>query len=217
MYQQSPVVEGGNIINRDWWRFYKEPFQKYDYIMQAWDCTFGGKGNKNSYVVGQVWGKLGVKKHLLDQHRERMSFVETKKAIKRMKSKWPESREIVIEKAANGAAIIEELAEEIAGVIGIDVRDSKEARLHAVSPQIEAGCCYLPDPMTATWVVEFIDELSAFPSGTFSDQVDACSLALGRMESKSTYAWFQYAQELEKEEEANRESMSEELKEKLWG
>jgi len=217
MYQQTPTVEGGNIINRNWWRYYSTPFEKYDYVMQSWDCSFGKTGNKNSFVVGQVWGKLGAKKHLLDQVRERMTYVQTKTAIKKMKARWPESREIIVEEAANGHAIIEELQADIAGVIGIRAKDSKEARLHAVSPQIEAGCVYLPDPLIAKWVPEFLEEISAFPSGKFDDQVDATSQALERMESTAQYAWFEMGEEMAREEEENRESMSPQLKEQLWG
>ena len=50
-----------------------------------------------------------------------------------------------------------------------------------VSPQIEAGNVYLPDPGVAPWITGFIEECAAFPNGAYDDQVDAMSQALVRL------------------------------------
>jgi phage terminase large subunit-like protein len=50
----------------------------------------------------------------------------------------------------------------------------------AVSPLIEAGNVYLPHPMYAPWVNDFIEECAAFPNGAHDDQVDAMTQALLR-------------------------------------
>ena len=54
------------------------------------------------------------------------------------------------------------------------------ARAAAVSPLIEAGNIYLPHPLYAPWVNDFIEECAAFPNGAHDDQVDAMTQALLR-------------------------------------
>ena len=50
----------------------------------------------------------------------------------------------------------------------------------AVSPVIEAGNVYLPHPLIAPWVNDFVEECAAFPNGAHDDQVDAMTQALLR-------------------------------------
>ena len=51
------------------------------------------------------------------------------------------------------------------------------ARAAAISPLIEAGNVYLPHPLYAPWVNDFIEECAAFPNGAHDDQVDAMTQA----------------------------------------
>ena len=76
----------------------------------------------------------------------------------------------------NGPAIIDTLREAISGIIAINPKDSKVARLEAISPQIEAGDVFLPE--TAPWIHDFIEEFLMFPNGVNDDQVDTATQAL---------------------------------------
>ena len=91
-----------------------------------------------------------------------------------------------MEEAANGPAVIAALRSEVPGIVAVRPRGSKEARLHAVSPDIEAGNVYLPSG--APWVHDYIEELVAFPSGANDDQVDATNQALERLTRQLTRA-----------------------------
>ena len=73
------------------------------------------------------------------------------------------------------------LAHEISGIIGYSPTESKEARVHAVSGQIESGNVYVPDPAVHRWVDPFLDELCSFPHAMFDDRVDCCTQALIRL------------------------------------
>ena len=53
---------------------------------------------------------------------------------------------------------------------------SKEERAFLITDLIEAGRVWLPK--NAKWLDGFTDELSHFPHGKFSDQVDALTMAL---------------------------------------
>jgi predicted phage terminase large subunit-like protein len=144
------------------------------------DCSFKGTGDVD-YVVIQAWGKRGADRYLLDEFRKRMNFPETKAAFNAMVAKWPAATVKVVEAKANGQAIIDSLRHEISGIIPFSPTDSKEARAHAVSPEVEAGNCYLPDPSYNPWVSEFIEELAAFPNANYDDRVDAFTQAMLRI------------------------------------
>jgi predicted phage terminase large subunit-like protein len=86
----------------------------------------------------------------------------------------------LIEDKANGSAVIQMLSNEIPGILPVNPEGGKIARAAAVSPLIEAGNVYLPHPLYAPWVTEFIEECAAFPNGAHDDQVDAMTQALLR-------------------------------------
>jgi len=92
--------------------------------------------------------------------------------------KYPQVQHKLVEDKANGPAIISALHDRVSGIIAITPRGSKEARLAAVSAQIESGNVYLPNPANNPWVEEFIDETIKFPASANDDQVDAMSQAL---------------------------------------
>lgn len=175
LYQQRPSAEEGDIVKREWFRYYSVAPSEWDQIIMSWDMTFKNSSSSD-WVVGQVWGRQGARKYLLDQVRDRMGFVETRRAVKRLRDKWPKATAILIEDKANGPAIIDTLREAISGIIAINPKDSKVARLEAISPQIEAGDVFLPE--TAPWIHDFIEEFLMFPNGVNDDQVDTATQAL---------------------------------------
>ena len=197
--QQLPAPTDGAIFLRKDWRFYQpaELPGRFDQVVQSWDCTFGDS-KSSDYVVGQVWAALGPDRYLLRQVRGRLSFLKTLDKI-RETTEWVNTHHpgqaghpILIEKSANGPAIINVLKHELPGLIAIVVEEGKASRAHAVSPQVEAGNVWLPgvvaaegngfDPAhTEQWVHEFVFECEAFPFGANDDQVDAMSQALLRL------------------------------------
>jgi predicted phage terminase large subunit-like protein len=59
-------------------------------------------------------------------------------------------------------------------VIGQHSKDDKETRLSRHQGRLEAGRLLLPTE--APWLADFENELLAFPSGRYDDQVDALLL-----------------------------------------
>jgi len=113
--------------------------------------------------------------------RARMDFPTTIEAVKALTRKWPQSMAIYIEDKANGPAVISTLRGKIHGIIPVEPMGSKIARVAAVSPQVEAGNVFLPDPNIAPWVQDFVEECAKFPKGAHDDQVDSMSQALLKM------------------------------------
>ncbi|MDQ3095792.1 MAG: phage terminase large subunit, partial [Actinomycetota bacterium] len=190
LYQGRPSPSEGGLLKREWWKFYREAPTVFDRLLTSWDMTFK-ETKEGSYVVGQVWGQREANYYLLDQMRARMDFPEAVFAVRALAAKWPAVREHVVEDKANGPAVIATLRNKIAGMIPVNPEGGKEARANAVSPMIEAGNVYLPDPLTAPWIHDFIEECAAFPMGANDDQVDAMSQALVRLRPrrKVTLQW----------------------------
>jgi len=185
LYQQRPSPAEGGILKRNWWQYYRQTPDRFDEVIQSWDMAF--KDTKTAdFVVGQVWGRKGADKYLLDQVRDRMDFPATVQAVRSLSAKWPQARNKLVEDKANGPAVIATLKNEIPGLIAVNPEGGKVVRAQAASPDIEAGNVYLPDPSVAPWVHDFIEECAAFPNGANDDQVDAMTQALIRFANKST-------------------------------
>ncbi len=174
LYQQRPAPAGGGIFKRDWWQYWDNLPTRFDQVFQSWDMTFKEAGS--SFVVGQVWGKVGSRFYLLDQVRGRWDFMETLRQFHAMCERHPMSRAKLVEDKANGPAVISALGERVPGIIPITPQGSKEARAHAVTPYCEAGNVFLP--RRASWVGDFVEETASFPNGAFDDQVDAMTQAI---------------------------------------
>jgi predicted phage terminase large subunit-like protein len=138
---------------------------------QSWDMAFD-KTETSSFVVGQVWYKLGANRYLVDQVRDRMDFNETVEAVQDLSKKWPQARLKLVEKKANGAAVINALHAKISGLVAINPRGSKVARLSAISPSFKSGNVYLPLKEHHPWVEDWIEEVVNVPNAPNDDQAD---------------------------------------------
>ncbi len=201
--QQQPAPAEGGIFKRHWWCFWVPKGMKlpavtlqlvdgtyfehpqvelpdnFDQVLQSWDMSF--KDTKQSdFVAGQVWGKVGADRFLLDQVLDRMDFVKTIAAVKRMTVKWPDATLKLVEDKANGPAVISELRSKITGLVAVEPEGGKEARAFAVSPTIESKNVYLPHPLIAPWVDELINRAASFPKTAHDDDIDAMTQALRR-------------------------------------
>jgi predicted phage terminase large subunit-like protein len=183
LYQQRPTPAEGGVWKRHWWQFYTALPPRLDEIIQSWDMAFKDL-RTSDYVVGQVWGRLKADLFLLDEVRDRLDFPATLEAVRRLSAKWPQARRKLVEDKANGTAVIAMLKKEIPGLIAVEPMGSKEARASAASPEIEAGNVWLPNALVAPWITDWIEECSAFPTGTHDDRVDAASQAINHFALK---------------------------------
>jgi predicted phage terminase large subunit-like protein len=182
--QQRPTSKEGGILNPSWFGQWKPTTlpETFDEMLTSWDFSFKGEkgANGSDFVVGQVWGRRKQEYFLLDQVRAQADFVKTLEMFTRLCDKWPRVNSHIVEEKANGAAIVASLRQRIAGIIPVSPKDSKEARVSAVSPLIESGNVYIPE--VAQWKEEFLFEMSLFPKGKNDDMVDSMSQALLRFE-----------------------------------
>lgn len=185
-YQQTPAPLDGGIVKRQWVRFYRQMPEKFEFMVQSWDCTFSG-GSDNDFVAGQVWGRSGGKYFMLPYRTyDRLDFGPTMAAIKACHAKFPQAHAVLIEDKANGPAIISELQKEIPGVVAVNPEGGKLARAQATAPLWESGSIELPDPQVfgCTWIEDYLHNICTFPKAAHDDDVDATSQALIYMRNR---------------------------------
>ena len=185
-FQGSPVPEGGGVIPRDSFQFYKptdfpaEP----DQWMQSWDPALHDRASSD-YWVGQVWARKGTSLYLVDSVRGHYNLQQASGIIRNWTLKYPKALAKVIEATAMGPAIKQTLQHEIPGIIPYPpkgtVWGSKRSRVEAILPALLAHNVFLPENKDGTkprWVWELVEECAAFDKGTYDDQVDALTQAI---------------------------------------
>ena len=196
-YQQDPVPRTGGMFVRDWWGWYDDPPGTFDEVLQSWDLAFKD-GDGSDFVVGLVAGRVGAQVYLLDRYKAKASFVDTCRAIEALGARYPQTRAVLIEDAANGPAVVNALHHQIRGLLAVRPEGGKISRAAAVQPQIEAGQVSLPRPCVPdgrpipgrAWVQDFVDTCAAFPKGAHDDDVDALTQLLVRWNQPGPEAGF---------------------------
>jgi predicted phage terminase large subunit-like protein len=174
-YQQAPVPPQGNIVKREWLRFYDSRPEAFDLIMVSWD-TASTISETANYSVGTVWGAKGLDFYLLDIVRGRFEVPELRREVIRLAREWG-ANQTVVEDTELGRAIVQDLRRAgEARVVLRPVRFDKEARFLAQSARFESGQVHVP--RAAPWLATWLNELLAFPNGQHDDQVDSTSQAL---------------------------------------
>lgn len=202
--QQRPSPEEGGIIKRHWWRYYPaewlegedwpEAAPRMKRIWQSWDTALTDK-TSSDFTVGTLWGADLANRYLIRLVRGRWDLVEAIDQVKQLTAwadrrfPWHEGHQKRMENTAIGPKILAALRDEIQGLVPINVEGrDKTQRVYAVTPQLEAGNVHLPgqpnadltgpDASCPAWVLDFVDECAAFPTGAFDDQVDSMTQAL---------------------------------------
>ncbi len=192
-YLQRPSDDASAAIKRTWWRFHlplhvadftprpngcdvtvpaTSTPDRFDHVVITADLTFGS--TRGDYACAQAWGSVGAARYLLALWRKRAGLLESVQAIRSLADRYPRAK-IVIEKAANGAGAIEELAAAgIPRVVAVTPLGSKAERIGIVSATIEAGNALLP--LGAPWLADFIEELAG--ATKHDDQQDCAAYAL---------------------------------------
>lgn len=174
-YQQNPLPAEGNVIKRDWLRYYDARPVALERVVASWD-TASTLGEASDWSVGTVWGAIGQEFYLLDVIRGRWESPELRQRMVEV-AKAHAVDATLIEDTELGRALSQDLRR-TAQLFPLlqQARFDKTARLLAQSARFEAGQVYLP--CSADWLADYLTELLAFPAGRNDDQVDSTSQAL---------------------------------------
>lgn len=168
-------------------------------------------GDKSSRDGLGVIGKRGKRRWVLDDRTEQRTYPQLKDAIVQLIEDYPDMSLILVERKANGAAVIQDLDGDTAlrGVKlePVDPEESKVGRATAHTPAIRDGKLLLLDG--AAWVPAFVDEHASYEGrdGDKSDRVDWLSQALRYWTTKAGGGsggrlWWMEEEELEELAEA---------------
>lgn len=199
MYQCRPRIEGGNIVRRDWFRYYDPAdIGAWGTTLISVDAAFKGNEN-NDFVAMTVWSKLGGSFYLRHCSNKQLDFPQTIAELRALRALYPEAFTVLVEDKANGSAIISTLRHEMPGILGVNPRGGKEARVHAVSSAIESGNVFLPKE--AGWVEEYLDQWVGFPAVAHDDMVDSSTQALSYLLFRSGEPVFEAKKDVARAEE----------------
>lgn len=185
LYDGSPTLLKGNILEADKWRYYSAmpDLRDFDLIVMSVDCSFKEATGADNVAI-QVWGISRVRCYMLDYFCEQLSYSRTKDEIRTMKAHWPMVSYVLVEDKANGSAVIEELSKEFSGFKAIEPEGGKISRAWGASARLSSGCLYLPTAAStvrrpdgtsyvATWVTGFVNNCKKFPNVAHDDDVDS--------------------------------------------
>jgi predicted phage terminase large subunit-like protein len=186
LYQQRPAAAEGAIFKREWWRYYTSATlpARFETVILSLDTAYK-TGSTNDYSVAVIVGVAENGYYLLDCWRKRAEFPDLKRAIDMLALKWNPDR-VLIEDKGSGTSVVQELRNGRLAVTPIKVDSDKVTRATAITPMVEAGKVFLPEG--ASWLANFIEEISSFPAAPHDDQVDALSQALNFVREDGGYS-----------------------------
>jgi predicted phage terminase large subunit-like protein len=178
-YQQNPVPVGGAMVKTEWLHYYEPgaPLPRFSSITQSWD-TANKSTDLHDYSVCTTWGYLNGCYYLLDVFRQRMDYPELKRSVLSQIEKYKPTT-VLIEDQASGTQLIQEmkaLGKYCVKPYKPPPQSDKIMRFHTQEAKFESGKVFLPS--TASWLKEYVREITTFPGTKYDDQVDSTSQAL---------------------------------------
>lgn len=181
LYQGAPVVEGGNLIKVEWWRYWDSlPLLQYTFIVAD---TAQKKNTWNDFTSFQLWGHgVDGNIYLLDMVYARMSAPELRANAEIFYRKHDnnhfgcEFKGIAIEDKSSGTGLIQEMEAKGFRVFAIPRTVDKITRAYDTGPSIKIGRVYLNAAIPYVGVI--IEESKQFPNGEFDDAFDCTMSAI---------------------------------------
>jgi hypothetical protein len=196
-YLQNPSDPSQSILKPEFWRYwtYAGAMDKaegvlvrpneFDSIVIAGDLAFT-KSNTSDRVALGVFGRHKGFTYLLQLEWGRLDFGETVEALRRLVREYPGYSRIVIEKAANAAALLSSLQSEIPGITLVPPQGSKQARYHGISAICARGEVVLPHSSIYRQSADLVSELEhAGVGGRWDDAADCLALGVSTLGAMS--------------------------------
>lgn len=203
-YQQEPIILGGQIIKRAYFRYYPVAKEyQYKRILIAADTAMKTK-EYNDYSVFMAGGVTTDNKlHVLDMLRGKWEAPELEKmavAIWNQFKLYPVTgltcNGFYIEDKASGIGLVQGLTAKYGiPVIGVPASTDKLTRAENVLPYIESGQVYLPENENYNFNVDILSECEAFSrdmSHKHDDIVDTLGILIQEALGKTKISILDY-------------------------
>ncbi|NCU02218.1 phage terminase large subunit, partial [Candidatus Macondimonas diazotrophica] len=181
LYQGHPFDADGGVFNIEWMARYKTlpDADQIKKVTISVDCA-QKPTQRSDYTAISVWIESHIGKHyLVNMVRRRVEFTDMAKTINLLARRYG-AHEILVEEGGAGVQYIQthsgrdgrkRKAPCPVTPIPLSPVNTKAFRLDGCVPMIKAGEVLFPEK--AEWIPDFEHELSAFPDGTYDDQVDS--------------------------------------------
>jgi predicted phage terminase large subunit-like protein len=156
------------------------PDYGFDRVVVTVDATFGSKSSAASRVGILGVGIIGADRFILRDRTRKADIKETIDLISDLVYDLGATK-VIVERKANGQAVVDLMKGEISGMVLVDPEGGKESRAAAMEPAVESGNWYLlegADYLDSGHDEDddgLLDEVSTFPRGKKDDRVDAMS------------------------------------------
>lgn len=183
-YQQEPIMLGGAVIKRDWFRYYK-PGDDYNYsrIIITADTAMKVKEH-NDFSVFMVGGITDTNQlHVLDMARGKWEAPELKRVALELFDRYKYNPKtgvscsgLYVEDKASGVGLIQELSRAGVPIIGLETDKDKLTRVEGVLNYISSGQVMLPYEENYGFNPDILSECEGFTrddSHAHDDIVDA--------------------------------------------
>lgn len=171
LYQQSPIVQDGEILKLEWFKWW-EVLPRFSETSIFVD-TAQKKGERNDFTVAQLWGNYDGNVYLLDMIRIKENAPEAQKMIEVFYFKH-ESRDdfkrMYIEDKSSGSSMLQVFKSKRMKVGAIQRNVDKEQRANIFGGYIEMGRAYLNSQVPN--ITYLTDEAVSFPNGVHDDTID---------------------------------------------
>ena len=182
LYLQSPTEEEGGILLREWWKPWKtgRGLPEIEYTLQSYDTAFE-EGETNDYSARTTWGIFKRASDgrmcalVMEVMKRRMDFPKLLEDALMSYQEYKPDR-VIVEKAASGMPLIQEMRKRGIPVTPVKPVGSKIARANAATILLEQGCVYYPEGRK--WALDLIDSCAEFPNAPHDDDVDSTVHAL---------------------------------------
>lgn len=184
LYQQHPTIEGGNIVKNEWFKIVNKAtfnrfFRDAGGVVNFFIDTAYTEDKKNDPTGIIATAKIGNIIYICGAEKVNLKFPDLIRWLPSWckENGYTSRSRIYIEPKANGISVVDQLKESTdLNVMKTPIpKESKETRLFAVSPVIEAGRVYLVEDI---WNEAFIDEICGFPAKAHDEYVDILGYAI---------------------------------------
>lgn len=203
-YQQEPIAEGGNVVKRDYFRYYPVSSDiNYKRVLISADTAMKVKEH-NDYSVFIVGGVTEENRlHILDVVRGKWEAPGLEKVAVTLWNKWKTNpvtglscNGFYIEDKASGSYLIQSLKAKYGlPIFGIQTDKDKLTRVESVLTYLASGQVYLPENENYGFNPTLIAECESFSrddSHLHDDIVDALVYLIQESLAKTTVSLLDY-------------------------
>ena len=173
--QLRPAPREGALFQRADMRRFRAGEVAFEWSLISVDAALKASGASEFAI--SVFGVSGPNVYWRDLDAGHWTYPQLVDRMRAMIRRYPDAQVRLVEDAAAGAPMLDDLGRSIPGMIRIQPVGSKYARALVAAGWAEAGNLYLPE--SAPWLDHAETQVFTFPNSVLSDVVDTLSQAVG--------------------------------------